>query len=55
LSESDYGIGGTEQYHHREVLTAEVCQRLSNELEQSEKDLGLVTPLAGLADALSSK
>jgi hypothetical protein len=52
LLESDFERGGKQRCHHRPVLTAEVCQRLSQELEESEKDSTSVAPLASLTDAL---
>jgi hypothetical protein len=55
LLESDFERGGKQRCHHCPVLTAEACQRLSHELEESEKDSMSVTPLASLTDALLGK
>jgi hypothetical protein len=55
LLKSDFERGGKQRCHHRPVLTAEVCQRLLQELEESEKDSTSVTPLASLTDALIGK
>ena len=55
FTEEDYSVVGSERCHHRPVLTPDVCERLSFELEEGEKDLEQVTPLEGLADALVGK
>ena len=55
FTEEDYSASGSERCHHRPVLTPDVCDRLSFELEEGEKDLEQVTPLEGLADALVGK